>query len=119
MYYLEHFSVADPVFLTGGAANRNANFAKISSKKHQEIKDIYYGVLRAPSQSNFFFIFMQLLAKIMLINRGSSDSIKVIELIWKTMIGSLELKFLLPILFLLYVVLLLPVTVNNYRNYTL
>ena len=40
MYYLEHFSVADPVFLTGGAANRNANFAKISSKKHQEIKNI-------------------------------------------------------------------------------
>ena len=32
--------------------------------------------------------------------------LKLIELIWKTMNGSLEWKFLLPILFLLYVVLL-------------
>ena len=30
---------------------------------------------------------------------NSSDSIKLIELIWKTMIGSLERAFLLPILF--------------------
>ena len=39
---------------------------------------------------------------------NSSDSIKLIELIWKTMISSLEWTFLLPVLFLLYIVLLLP-----------
>ena len=41
------------------------------------------------------------------------DSIMLIKLIWKTMIGSLEWKFQLPILFLLYIVLLLPVTVDK------
>ena len=45
--------------------------------------------------------------------------IKLIELIWKTVIGSLELNFLLPILFLLYIVLFLPVTVNKLlKKYT-
>ena len=45
---------------------------------------------------------------------NSSDSIKL-ELIWKTMIGSLKWQFLLPILFLLCIMLdlLLPVTVNE------
>ena len=47
------------------------------------------------------------------VSLNSTDSIKLIVLILKTMIGSLELNFLLPILFLLYIVLLLPVTVNN------
>ena len=42
-----------------------------------------------------------------------SEAIELIELILKKKIYSLELKFLLPILFLLYVILLLPVTVNN------
>ena len=44
---------------------------------------------------------------------NTSDSIKLIKLIWKTIIVSLEWDFLLPILFLLYIVVLLPVTVNN------
>ena len=48
----------------------------------------------------------------------SSDSIKLIELIWKTMIGSLNRAFLLPILFLLYIVLLLLVTVNKFIKVT-
>ena len=46
------------------------------------------------------------------VSLNSSDSIKLIELIWKTMIGSLERAFLLPILYLLYIVLLLLVTVK-------
>ena len=48
-----------------------------------------------------------------------SDSIKLIELIWKMTIGSLELSFVLPIIYLLYIVLLIPVIVKNKkRNYT-
>ena len=47
---------------------------------------------------------------------NSSDSIKLIELIWKTIISSLERAFLLPILFLLYIVLLLLVTVNIFMK---
>ena len=47
------------------------------------------------------------------VSLNSSHSIQLIELIWKTMIGSLEWTFLLPILFLLYIVSLLPVTVNK------
>ena len=35
------------------------------------------------------------------------------SVMWKTTIGSLEWKFLLPILFLLYIVLLLPIIVNK------
>ena len=46
------------------------------------------------------------------VSLNSSDSIKLIELIWKTMIGSLERAFLLPILYLLYIVLLLLLTVK-------
>ena len=44
------------------------------------------------------------------VSLNSSDWIELIELIWKTMMGSLEWKFVLPILFLLYIVLLLPVS---------
>ena len=44
------------------------------------------------------------------VSLNSSDSIKLIKLILKTMIGSLEWWLLLPILFLLYNALLLPVT---------
>ena len=42
----------------------------------------------------------------------SSDSIKIIELIWKKLIGSWEWNFLQPVLFLLYIVLS-TVTANN------
>ena len=52
-----------------------------------------------------------------LANRGFPkffDSIKLIELIWKIMIGSLELIFLLPILHLIYIVLLIPVTAKKF-----
>ena len=42
-----------------------------------------------------------------------SYSIKLIELIWKMTIGSLELSFVLPILYLLYIVVK-----NKKRNYT-
>ena len=47
------------------------------------------------------------------VSPNSSESIDIIELIWKTMIGSLEWKLLLLILFLLYIALLLPITVNK------
>ena len=47
------------------------------------------------------------------VSLNSSDSIELIELIWKTMMGSVERNFLLPILFVLYIVLILPVTVNK------
>ena len=52
------------------------------------------------------------------VSLNSFDSIKLIESIWKTMIGILERAFLLPILFLLYIVLLLLVTVNIFINVT-
>ena len=45
-----------------------------------------------------------------------SDSMKHIELAWKTKFGSLEWTFLLPNFILLYIVLLLPVTVNKLCN---
>ena len=53
------------------------------------------------------------------ISLNSFDSIKLIELIWKTMIGSLERAFLLPILILLYIVLLLLVTVKQSTKITI
>ena len=52
------------------------------------------------------------------VSLNSSDSIKLIELIWKTVIGSLERVFLLPILFLLHIVLLLLAKVNKFIKVT-
>ena len=46
-----------------------------------------------------------------------SDSIKLIEVMWKMTISSLELSFVLPILYLLYIVSLIPVTVKKFKNY--
>ena len=57
-------------------------------------------------------------ASIFEVSQNSSDSIKLIELILKTTIDSLEWAFLLPILFLLYIVLLLLVTANKFIKVT-